>query len=120
VSSFVVGITTATFTADQDGFNERTEPQSGLRVWTFKALLALTTDYTTLFSLQSWLVTKRAMPGGASTTRYADVGGGAGRGTLTLDNVVGSPFFAVLTQINRPSAYPSGARYAQVTFEEVP
>lgn len=118
MSTFVIGGTTATFTADQEGFNERSEPQTGLRVWAFNAVLPLLTDYTTLFGLLSWLVTIRAMPGGNS--RFADIGGGAGRGALTLDNVVGSPFNAVLTSISRPSAYPGGGRKAQVTFEEVP
>jgi hypothetical protein len=118
MSSFVVGVTTATFTANQDGFNERAEPQTGLRVWTFDAVLPLVTDYTTLFSLLSWQVTIKAMPGGNS--RFADIGGGAGRGALTLDNVVGSPFNAALTAVSRPSAYPGGGRKAQVTFQEVP
>ena len=118
MSTFVISSTTSTFTADQDGFSERTDPQSGLRVWTFTALLTASSDYTTLFGLLSWLVSKKAMPGG--TGRFVDIGGGAGKGTLTLDNVVGSPFTAALTSINRPSAYPSGSRKAQVTFEEVP
>jgi hypothetical protein len=118
MSTFVIGGTTATFTADQDGFSESVERQTGLRTWTFSAILTLPADYTTLFGLRSWLVTRKAMPGGAAV--FADIAGGAGRGTLTLDNVVGSPFFAALSAITRPSAYPSGARKASVTFEEVP
>jgi hypothetical protein len=118
MSTFVIGATTSTFTAESEGYSERTEPQTGLRVWSFTGLFSAATDYTTLFGLLSWLVTKKAMPGG--TGRFADIGGGAGKGTLTLDNVVGSPFTAALTSLNRPSAYPSGQRKAQVVFEEVP
>lgn len=118
MTSFVIGATTATFVADQNGFNEKTDPATGLRIWTFAALFTLTTDYTTLFGLLSWLVSKKAMPGGTGV--FADIAGGAGKGTLTLDNVVGSPFGAALTSITRPSAYPSGGRRAQVQFDEVP
>jgi hypothetical protein len=118
VSTFVIGGTTATFTADQDGFSESADRQTGLRTWSFTALLAASSDFTTLFGLRSWLVSRKAMPGGTGT--FADIGGGAGKGVLTLDNVVGSPFNVALSAINRPSAYPSGQRKAQVTFEEVP
>lgn len=118
MSTFVIGGTTSTFTADQDGFSESTDRQTGLRTWTFTALLATSSAYTTLFGLRSWLVSRRAMPGG--TGAFADIGGGAGKGVLTLDNVVGSPFNAALPTINRPSAYPSGQCRASVVFEEVP
>lgn len=118
MSTFVIGGTTATFTADQDGFSEATDRQTGLRTWSFTAVLPASSDFTTLFGLRSWLVSRRPAPGGTGV--FADVGGGAGKGTLTLDNVVGSPFGATLSAINRPSAYPGGARKASVTFEEVP
>jgi hypothetical protein len=78
------------------------------------------TDYTTLSTLYSYPVSIRTCPGSAGATTYADIGGGAGRGTLTLDNVVGSPFNAALTQISRPSAYPGGGRRCRVVFLEVP
>lgn len=116
MSTFVISATTATFIADEDGFAERMD--GGLRVWQFTAVLPTATDYTALFGLRSWLVSKRPIPGGSAT--FADVGGGAGKGALTLDNVVGSPFTAALTRVDRPSAYPGGARKCQVTFEEVP
>lgn len=118
MSTFVISATTSTFTADSEGFSEATDPQTGLRTWSFTALLAAASDFTTLFGLRSWLVSRYAMPGGSG--RFADVGGGAGSGAFTLDNAVGSPFTAVLVGINRPSAYPGGARKAQVTFWEVP
>lgn len=118
MSTFVIGVTTGTFTADQEGFVERTD--GGLRVWEFTALLTLAADYATLFSLRSWLVSKRPIPGGTAAATVVDVGGGAGKGTLTLDNVVGSPFTAVLSRIERPSAYPGGGRKTHVSFEEVP
>jgi hypothetical protein len=119
LSSFAIAPTTVTFIADLDTFNERTD--GGLRVWEFKAYLTLPTDYTSLFSLRSWLVSKKPMPGGTtSAATFVDIAGGAGKGTLTLDNVVGSPFTAALTRIQRPSAYPGGSRYANCTFEETP
>jgi hypothetical protein len=94
------------------------DQQTGLRNWSFSALLPTSTDYTTLFGLRSWLVSRYAAPGGSGI--FADVGGGSGKGTLSLDNVIGSPFNAVLTAITRPSAYPGGQRKASVTFLEVP
>lgn len=118
MSTFQVGVGLVTFTADQEGFSERTD--GGLRVWDFTTLLVLSTDYTAMYALRSWLVSKRPIPAGTALATVVDVGGGAGKGTLTLDNVLGSPFTAVLTRIQRPSAYPGGSRRVQVTFEEVP
>jgi hypothetical protein len=118
MSTFVISASTSTFTADQDGFSESYDQQTGLRNWSFTALLPTSTDYTTLFGLRSWQVSRYAAPGGSGV--FADVGGGSGKGTLTLDNVVGSPFGAVLYSISRPSAYPGGQRKATCTFWEVP
>lgn len=118
MSQFQVGLTTVVFTANQDGFGE--QYQSILRTWDFEALLTASTDYTTMVSLLSYPVTLRACPGSAGVTMTADIAGGAGRGTLTLDNVIGSPFNAVLTRIARPSSFPSGGRRCRVTFLEVP
>ncbi|GAC1397733.1 MAG: hypothetical protein NVSMB60_08090 [Mycobacterium sp.] len=118
MSTFAIGLSTVTFVADQPSFNERND--GGLRVWEFNAYLSLPADYTTLFSLRSWLVSKRAIPGGSALATVIDVGGGAGKGTLTLDFVLGSPFTAILTRITRPSSYPGGGRRAIVTFDESP
>lgn len=118
MSSFAVGATSVSFTANQDNFSEQKDAL--LRVWNLELYLASATDFTTLASLWSGPVTKRYCPGTAGATAYADIGGGAGSGTLTLDNVVGSPFTAALTRIERPSAYPGGGRRARVIFEEVP
>jgi hypothetical protein len=118
MSSFVVGTTTGSFTVNMDGFSE--QRPTLLRTWDFEAILTLSTDYTTLNSLFSYPVNVRTAPGSAGATMYIDVGGGAGKGTLTLDNVVGSPFTAILTRISRPSAYPSGSRRVRVTFQESP
>lgn len=116
MSRFTIAASFVNFTADQEGFVERWD--GPLRVWEFTGLLALATDYTTLITLRSWLVTKRPIPGGSTT--FVDVGGGPGLGTLILDNVLGSPFVAILTRLQRPSAYPGGSRRVQVTFEECP
>lgn len=118
MSSFSVGATSVSFTANQDGFNERRD--SLLRVWEFEALLASATDFSTLDSLFSSPVSVRICPGSAGATSFADIGGGAGAGTLTLDNVVGSPFTAALTSIGRASAYPGGGRRCRLTFQQVP
>lgn len=117
MSTFVISATTATFTADAEGFSERTDRQTGLRSWTFSAVFSAASDYTTLFGLRSWLVSRYAAPGGSGL--FADVGGGSGKGTLTIDNAVGSPFSATLSEIGRPS-WIGGDRKAQVTFDEVP
>ena len=118
MSSFTVGANTASFTVNQDGFDE--QRPTLLRTWDFEAVLTLSTDYTLLNSLYSYPISVRTCPGSAGATMYVDIGGGAGKGTLTLDNVVGSPFTAVLTRITRPSAYPSGARRCRLTFQESP
>lgn len=116
MSRFTIAASFVNFTVDQEGFVERWD--GPLRVWEFTGLLALSTDYTTLITLRSWLVTKRPIPAGVTT--YIDVGGGPGRGILALDNVLGSPFTAILTRLQRPSAYPGGSRKVQMTFEESP
>jgi hypothetical protein len=116
VSSFAVGATTVTIQEQSDGFQE--QYPTLLRTWEFDALLTLTTDYTTLVTLVTYPITVRACPGPAGVTMITDYGGGAGPGTLTLDNVVGSPFSAMLIRISRPSAYPGGARKVHLSFQE--
>lgn len=118
MSSFQVASTPVSFIDNADVFTETY--QSILRTWDIEIYLTASTDYSTLVSLLSYPVTIRPCPGSAGLTMTADVGGGAGAGTLTLDNVVGSPFNAVLTRIERPSAYPGGGRKCRVTFQEVP
>lgn len=118
MSSFAVGATSVSFLDNQDNFIERRN--SLLRTWQFEAYLAMAADFTTLSSLLSYPVSIRTCPGSAGATPYVDIGGGAGAGTLTLDNVVGSPFDAALVDIERPSAYPGGGRRCRVTFQEVP
>lgn len=118
MSSFQVAATIVTFVDDEKGFSETRDTL--LRVWEFEAYLALPTDYTTLLTLQSGPVHVGTCPGQAGMTNYVDIGGGAGPGTLTLDNVVGSPFTAALTRVTRPSAYPGGGRICHVTFQECP
>lgn len=119
MSSFTVsGHTACTFTASQDGFTERW--QNHLRTWNFELFLASASDYTTLIALYSEPVVIRLCPGTAGATPYADIGGGVGSGALVLDNVVGSPFTAALTGMDRPSAYPGGGCRVRATFQEVP
>lgn len=118
MSSFAVGATSVSFVVNQDNFEERRDTL--LRTWDLELYLTLATDFTTLDSLFSAPVSVRYCPGSAGATSYADIGGGAGKGTLTLDNVVGSPFTAALVRIGRPSAFPGGGRRVRVTFQQVP
>lgn len=118
MSSFQVSATTATFSVNQDNFSERRDTL--LRTWDLELILTLSSDYTALASLMSAPVHVGTCPGTAGVTYYVDIGGGAGSGTLTLDNVVGSPFTAALVRMERPSAYPSGARKVRCSFQECP
>jgi hypothetical protein len=118
VSSFTVGVTVASFTANMDNFNERRDTL--LRTWDLELFLPLATDYTTLASLFSAPYHIATCPGVVGVTYYVDIGGGAGAGTLVLDNVVGSPFSAALVRMERPSAYPGGGRRVKATFQECP
>lgn len=118
MSSFQVSATVVSFTAMPDGFSERRDTL--LRTWDFDAYLVLATDYTTLASLMSAPYHVGVCPGSAGVTYYVHIGGGAGQGTLSLDNVVGSPFTAALVKMDRPSAYPGGGRKCRVTFQECP
>lgn len=118
MSSFQVAATSVTFVVNQDNFTERRD--SLLRVWDVELFLTLAADYTTLNGLFSAPVSTRICPGSAGATAYVDIGGGAGKGTLTLDNVAGSPFTAALTRLDRPSAYPGGGRKVRASFQECP
>jgi hypothetical protein len=118
VSSFQISATIVTFLADQDQFTERR--QNLLFTWDLSLLLTLATDYTTLLTLISQPVHVGLCPGSAGATPYVDIGNGVGPGTLTLDNVLGSPFNAALVAVERPSAYPSGSRKVRVTFQQCP
>jgi hypothetical protein len=118
MSSFAVSTTTVVFTIDRQGFMEH--KANLLRTWDMTLLLASATDYATLASLWSGPVTTRSCPGSAGATPYADIAGGAGKGTLTVDNASDSPYTAALVRIDRPSAYPGGARRVTASFQEVP
>lgn len=118
MSSFQVGATTVTFSAESVGFTER--KTTILRTWDMTVLLANATDYTNFVGLWSLVAPPRICPGSAGATAYVQIAGGAGKGTLTLDNVVGSPFTAALTRIERPTAYPGGQRRCSVSFQEAP
>jgi hypothetical protein len=118
MSSFAVGTTSVTFTSNQDAFTERRDTL--LRVWEMELFLVLPTDYTTFATLLSAPYHVGVCPGSAGVTYYVDIGGGAGQGTLVLDNVVGSPFLAALVRMERPSSYPGGGRRVKATFQECP
>lgn len=117
MSTFQIGATTVTFTVNQDSFSERKD-NPVLRAWDVELYLTLAADYTSLIGLVSGPITVRLCRGSAGITADIAMGGGPGPGTLTLDNVVGSPFLAALTRLERPSAYPSGGRRCRASFQE--
>lgn len=118
MSSFTVGATTVNFTDSSQGFSERRS--NLLRTWDLEVFLASASDYADFEGLWSGPVNVRVCPGSAGATAYVDIAGGAGSGTLVIDNHPGSPFSVALTRIDRPSAYPGGGRRCTVTFQEVP
>lgn len=117
MSSFQVSSTTVNFTVNQDSFSERKD-NPVVRTWDLELYLALSTDYTALVTMVCGPVTVRLCRGTNGVTADIAIGGGPGPGILTMDNVVGSPFQAVLTSLTRPSAYPSGAKRCHATFQE--
>lgn len=118
MSSFQVGATSVSFLVVPEAFSERRGDV--LRTWDGELYVTTAADYTTLNSLFSGPVSVRTCPGSAGATAYVDIGGGAGKGTLTLDNVAGSPFTAALVRLERGSAYPGGGRRCRATFQEAP
>jgi hypothetical protein len=117
MSSFQISATTVTFTVNQDNFSERKD-NPVLRTWDLELFLALASDYTALIGLVSGPITVRLCRGSAGITADIAMGGGPGPGTLTIDNVIGSPFNAALTHLDRPSAYPGGGRRCRASFQE--
>ena len=113
-STFVVGATTVTFTAQQDGFSETFDGTLALRQLQVPILLGATGDWATLLGLISWQVTPRVVPGASSPS--VDIAGGAGLGILTIDHNADSPFIAVLTGLERGSTYPGGGKLCTGTF----
>lgn len=105
-----------TFTDSAAGFQEQWPTL--LRTWDFEAYLALVADYATLTALLSYPYVVRSCPGPAGVTMKVDIGGGAGIGTLVIDNHASSPFNAILVRIGRPSAYPGGSRRVRLSFQE--
>lgn len=114
MSSFQIGGTTVTFIVDMDQFAERVD--GPLRTWDLRLFLSAAADYASLLSLRSWQVSVRPIPG--ASVAYVDIGGGAGAGTLTIDNVADSPFTAALTKMDRQSAFPGGGRICRATFQQ--
>jgi hypothetical protein len=109
VSSFSVGGTGVTFTALDTSFNDR---GGSLEEYTCQILVNSASEWGALFSLRSWNVTTRPIPGGNNV--YVDIGGGAGVGTLTLDNLNGGgaamSHQAVMTALSRDYVEPGSIR----------
>lgn len=103
MSQFAVAGTIATFTALLTGFSDK---GGALETITFGIEVDSATEWGALFSLRSWSVSQRPIPGG--NTVYVDIGGGAGAGTLTLDNL--DSHTAVLTDVSRDLLEPGSLR----------
>jgi hypothetical protein len=93
MSSFSVSGTTAVFTA-LEPFSDK---GLALEEWTFDVEVDDPTTWGAFFSLRSWNVTQRPIPGGNIV--YVDIGGGAGEGSLQVDGL--DPHNAVLTALTR-------------------
>jgi hypothetical protein len=113
VSTFTIGATTATFDA-VESISDKASSE-GLEEITVGLLFASPFDWGAFFSLRSWKVTQRAIPGGNNV--YVDIGGGAGVGSLAIDNL--DPHDAILIgeSINRTEIEPGTLRTkAAATF----
>lgn len=102
-SSFTIGATTVSF----DAVESITDEAGPLEEITIGLLVASSTEWGALFSLRSWDVTTRPIPGGS--TVYVDIGGGAGPGSLVIDGI--SSHTAVLTKLTGQEIEPGTLRY---------
>jgi len=110
MSSFNVGGTNVSFIATIEGFSDKGGP---LEEITLGLLIANATDWGALFSLRSWSVTQRPIPGGNIV--YVDIAGGAGVGSLNIDNL--DSHSAILIALTRAEIEPGSLRSrAQGTF----
>lgn len=103
MASYQIGGTTAQFTALDIGFSDR---GGALEQLTVGILVETATDWGALFSLRSWAVTQRPIPGG--NTVYVDIGGGAGTGSLQIENL--DNHTAVLMEVSRDTIEPGSLR----------
>ncbi len=93
MASFSVSGTTASFAAVET----LSDKGGALETITIGLLVNSATDWGALFSLRSWSVTQRPIPGG--NTVYVDVGGGAGPGSLNIENF--DSHTAILLDVSR-------------------
>lgn len=118
MSDFTVGGTSALFTATEEQFSDK----SGLlEELVLKILVDDSTQWGALFSLVTPkdLISTRACRGvaGARPTVVIDIGGGAGLGTLTLDDYAFSGQQALLTDVSSEAPFPtSDTRVGHATF----
>ena len=122
-SSYACGAVLVQFTVNMDNYRQVRENM--LRTWDLELYLTAVANFTLLDSVVCALTSVRVCPGSNGSTPYVDVsgqgtgvGGGIGTGTLTIDNLIDSPYTAILTRLTRPSAYPGGGARCQATFQE--
>jgi hypothetical protein len=102
MTQFAVGGTAVNFEAVET-FSDK---GGALEEITVGILIDNATDWGALFSLRSWNVTQRPIPGG--NVVYVDIGGGAGPGSLSIDNI--DSHTAILTALSRTDIEPGSLR----------
>jgi hypothetical protein len=103
LSSFQVASTGVNFDVVDASFSDK---GGALEEITATLIVANATDWGALFSLRSWNVSQRSIAGGDTT--YVDIGGGAGAGSLSIDNL--DSHNAVMTAISRDYVEPGSLR----------
>lgn len=103
MSSFSVSGTSVTFIATVDSFSDKGGP---LEEVTVGLLIPDATTWGALFSLRSWNVVQRPIPGG--NVVEVDILGGAGVGALVIDNL--DPHNAILIALSRSEIEPGSLR----------
>jgi len=110
MSTFSVSGTTVTFAATSDGFSDK---GGALEEITVGLLIDNASVWGALFSLRSWAVSQRPVPGGNNV--IVDIGGGAGVGSLNIDNL--DSHQAILISLARSEIEPGSLRSrASATF----
>lgn len=105
MSSYSVSGTGVEFDAIDMQFNSKSG-QGGLEEITCTVLVPDAGSWGALFSLRSWSITVKPIPGGENV--YVDIAGGAGEGDLNIDNL--DSHKAVLTSITRDFVEPGTLR----------
>lgn len=103
MATFSVSGTTATFSALGTAFSDKAGPLEQISVG---VLVESSAQWGALFSLRSWGVTQRIVPGGNNVR--VTIPGGAGVGSLNIENL--DSHSAILTDLSRDLLESGGQR----------